>query len=205
MRGRAFILNEVRNFFCRSPILIQRKLSSKRILAKRDQALYERGMKQTLLFCLSSVVWILLTESWASAAVVHFYSNPRVPQPLFHVTLEYKSYIYEADPQVGGHRVPVEEYHHDSAVSSIEIPDSLVNEQALDSQMGLSFDFNFIWNNNKTYCAKLVGIALGVPPQPMNFAGTHYVIYHPSWIDRHDPGLSPDQIYDFVKRYAVPF
>ena len=130
------------------------------------------------------------------AAVLHFYSNPSVPQPLFHVTLEYKNYVYEADTRLGGHRIPLQQVYKLGDIR-IEIPDALVNEAALASQMNLPFDFQFVWNNAKTYCSKLVGIALNMEPQPMSFAGTHYLKYYPEWIHRHDPGLSPDQIYEF--------
>ncbi|MNT03497.1 hypothetical protein D3C72_1380370 [compost metagenome] len=112
------------------------------------------------------------------------------------MTLEYKSFVYEADTRLGGHRIPVHQVYKLGDIR-MEIPDSLVNEQALASQMGLPFDFQFVWNNQKTYCSKLVGIALNIEPQPMSFAGTHYVKYYPEWIHRHDPGLSPDNIYEF--------
>ncbi len=156
-------------------------------------------MKKNLLL----VILSLFISLQSSAAILHFYSNPRVPQPLFHVTLEYKSFIYEADTRDGGRRLSVGQDVHGPADINIEIPDFLVNEEALASQMGLPFDYNFIWNSNKTYCSKLVGIALNIPPQPMSFAGTHYVQYYPKWAERHDPGLSPDQIYDFAIRHVI--
>ncbi|HWU44495.1 MAG TPA: hypothetical protein VN132_13685 [Bdellovibrio sp.] len=145
----------------------------------------------------------ILSALPGNAAVVNFYSNPHVPQPLFHVSLEYKGYQYEADPVKGGIRTLVSQVAERPDIR-IAISDDLVDEAALQSQLGLAFDFNFIWNNNKTYCAKLVGIALHIPPQPMNFAGTHYVLYHPDWINRHDPGLSPDQIYEFAQKHEMP-
>lgn len=144
-----------------------------------------------------SVLWILSLFAISSpAAVLHFYINKAVPQPLFHVTLEYKSFVYEADTRLGGHRIPLHQVYKLGDIR-IEISDTLVNEQALASQMGLPFDFQFVWNNQKTYCSKLVGLALNIAPQPMSFAGTHYVKYYPDWIYRNDPGLSPDNIYEF--------
>lgn len=135
------------------------------------------------------------------AAVLHFYSNPRVPQALFHVTLEYKSYVYEADTRDGGRRLHVSQVKQ-SGHTRMEIPDSLINEQALMGQLGLPFDYEFIWDNDKTYCSKLVGLALNMEPGPMSFAGTHYVKYYPDWIYRNDPGISPDDIYEFGLKHG---
>ncbi|XGC79979.1 hypothetical protein ACES2L_11630 [Bdellovibrio bacteriovorus] len=137
---------------------------------------------------------------WAiniQAAVVHFYSHPQVPQKWFHVALEYKGYLYEADTRAGGRRLPMSEVKKKSD-ESIVISDSLISEAGLQTQMGLPFDYEFIWNNQKTYCSKLVGIALQMKPLPMSFAGTHYIKYYPHWIHRNDPGLSPDQVYEFA-------
>lgn len=153
--------------------------------------------KHFLLIALS-----LFVSLHSFAAVLHFYSNPKVPQPLFHVTLEYKSFIYEADTRVGGRKFPVLHMPLKGDIQ-IEIADELVNEDALDSQMGLPFDYEFIWNNNKTYCSKLVGIALSMQPRPMSFAGTHYVKHYPEWIHRNDPGISPDDIYEFGLNNAL--
>lgn len=156
------------------------------------------GMKKGLFFLILSLFFVLQSNG----AVLHFYSNPRVPQPLFHVTLEYKSYIYEADTRAGGHRMPVSHVPKLGDIR-IEIPDELVNEPALMGQMGRAFDFNFVWDNDKTYCSKLVGIALDMEPTPMSFAGTHYVKYYPKWLERNDPGLSPDQIYEFGRQNEI--
>lgn len=159
------------------------------------------GMKTNLLFGILSILFALQSP----AANLRFYSNPRVPQPIFHVTLEYKSYVYEADTREGGRRLSVAEADkkHGPADMTIEISDELVNEVALAGQMGLPFDYSFTWANQKTYCSKLVGLALNMPPQPMSFAGTHYLKYYPEWASRNDPGLSPDQIYAFAMEHAI--
>lgn len=152
-------------------------------------------MKTTLM------IVFLLASFHSHAAVLHFYSHPQVPQPLFHVTLEYRDFVYEADTRAGGRRLPISQVplkgHY-----QIQIPDSLVDEPALHSQLGMPFDYKFIWGNNKTYCSELVGIALGMEPKPMSFAGTHYLEYYPEWIHRNDPGLSPDDIYEFGLKHG---
>ncbi|UOF01326.1 hypothetical protein [Bdellovibrio reynosensis] len=155
-------------------------------------------MKTTISVILFLLFWALNTQ----AAVVHFYSHPQVPQKWFHVALEYKGYLYEADTRVGGRRLPISQVKKKSD-ETIVISDSLVSEEGLLTQMGLPFDYEFIWNNQKTYCSKLVGIALNMEPTPMTFAGTHYVKYYPHWIHRNDPGLSPDQVYDFAKNVEL--
>lgn len=158
----------------------------------------EEAMKNSLvLFCL-----FVFGSLQSPAAVLHFYSNPQVPQPLFHVTLEYQDFVYEADTREGGRRLHVSQIAKKGDFQ-ILISDSLVNVPALQSQLGLAFDYQFIWGNDKTYCSELVGIALGMEPQPMSFAGTHYLKYYPEWIHRNDPGLSPDQIYEFGLQHGI--
>jgi hypothetical protein len=152
--------------------------------------------------CLFIIAFISFWGLQGHSAVLHFYSNPSVPQPLFHVILEYKSFVYEADTHVGGRRFPAAQLYKAGDIQ-IEIADTLVDEPALQSQMGLPFDFQFVWDKQGTYCSKLVGIALDIPPVPMDFSGTHYVKYYPDWINRHDPGLSPDHIYDFGIQHAI--
>lgn len=150
--------------------------------------------------------FILILISFISvqsqAAILNFFSNPRVPQPIFHVTLEYKGIVYEADTHDGGRGLPLTAQTPKGDIR-VEISDDLINEQELASQMGLPFDYNFVWDNQKTYCSKLVGKALNIQPTPMDFSGTHYVKYYPNWINRHDPGLSPDQIYFFAMDHAL--
>ncbi len=150
-----------------------------------------------------SVLFVIIFAPHAAlAAVLHFYSNPSVPQPIFHVILEYKAFAYEADTRQGGRYLPMRDLKKTGDLQ-IKIADDLVDERALATQIGLPFDFSFIWNNEKTYCSKLVGIALNIPPHPMSFAGTHYLEYYPHWINRNDLGLSPDDIYDFAMKHAL--
>lgn len=128
------------------------------------------------------------------AATLHFYSHPRVEQSLFHVGIEFQGLFYEADTRFGGRAIDAQKMKS-LGDAQIEIPDSLISTPDLKSQMGLAFDYNFVWGDNTTYCSELVGIALGIEPTPMSFVGTHYLKYYPDWVNRNDPGLSPDQIW----------
>lgn len=150
-------------------------------------------LKRKFLIFFAAVVFF--QSGFAAAAVLHFYDNPSVPQPLFHVTLEYKGNMYDADTRGSG-SYPISSAKKISK-HQIYIDDSWVDEVALNDQLGRQFDFNFVWDSEKTYCSKLVGKALGISPKPMNFAGTHYIKYKPDWLTRTDPGLSPDDIYEF--------
>lgn len=68
------------------------------------------------------------------------------------------------------------------------------------SQLGLPYDFNYSWDaSDRTYCSKLVGQYLGLPPHPMQFDA-------PIWrqlpgIEKHagEPGLSPDGVWFALK------
>lgn len=148
------------------------------------------------------MIFLMFFSVRSFAAVLHFYDHPQVPQPLFHVQLEYQGFIYEAEPREGAHRFPISA-HSEAGKIRIEIPDGLVNEAVLKSQLGRAFDYDFIWSSEKTYCSKMLGLALGILPEPMSFAGTHYVEHYPEWIHRSDPGLSPDHIYAFGLKHAI--
>lgn len=154
------------------------------------------------LSCFYYFILALALASHGEAAIVHFYKNPRVPQAFFHVALEFQGGLYEADPHLGGRRLelPLESRPGDVQV---EISDSLVNKQVLENELGKDFDFDFVWDNNKTYCSKLVGKALNMLPQPMDFSGTHYALAKPEWLKRQDLGLSPEQIYEFALKNSV--
>ncbi len=60
--------------------------------------------------------------------------------------------------------------------------------------VGLPYDHKFNWADTHTsYCSKLVGQILGIPPRPMIFEG-------PAWAGQIDlpegaPGLSPDGLF----------
>jgi hypothetical protein len=146
-------------------------------------------------------LFLLLFSHSSFAAILHFYDNPNVPQPLFHVTIEYKGYIYDADTR-GSEKYPA---YAPKKISKYQIfiEDDFVNEDMLEDQLGRKFDFNFEWHSEKTYCSKLVGLALGIRPIPMSFAGTHYIRFKPHWIERNDPGLSPDDIFEFGMKYGI--
>ncbi|MEN0059975.1 MAG: hypothetical protein AAGB31_14135 [Bdellovibrio sp.] len=138
----------------------------------------------------------------SSAAILHFYNNPRVEQAFFHVTIEFQGFIYDADTFLGAIKYPVAEAKKVSFVN-IEIADELVNKEILEAQLGKAFDYTFTWDNDKTYCSKMVGMALGMQPQPMSFEGTHYLRYYPHWASRTDPGISLDQIHEFGMQHQV--
>lgn len=149
-----------------------------------------------------SFISVLLFALQSLGAVLHFYDHPQVKQPLYHVQLEYQGFIYEAEPYNGAHKFPVSKLK-DKAKIRIEIPDDLINKAALQDQLGRKFDYEFVWTSEKTYCSKMLGLALGIQPVPMSFAGTHYLDYYPDWIHRNDPGLSPDHIYEFGMKNAL--
>lgn len=159
-------------------------------------------MKQIRLFSQIAFCFLVLLSTSAQAAIVHFYSYPEVTSAIFHVNIEYRGYIYDADTRIGGTRIQKNNYYKHSDLQ-VHIPDSLINEAALDSQLGLPFDFKFVWNSPRTYCSKMVGLALNMEPQPMSFEGTHYLKYYPDWIDRNDPGLSPEQVLEFSEKHAT--
>ena len=148
-----------------------------------------------LLICVS------FAPVFAWSAILHFYNHPRLPQAIYHVGIEYQGHFYEADTREGGRKILVtamKELGH----SQIEIPDILVDEELLHSQLGWPFDYEFRWDNQKTYCSELVGIALNIPTSPVNFANTHYLRFYPDWIHRRDPGISPDAIWLFGLKHG---
>lgn len=116
--------------------------------------------------------------------------------------IETKGTYYEADAPKGAIKKPVSQMKKQGD-AQIFIPDSLLDREILESQIGQEFDFDFIWNDDKAYCSEFVGLALQITPYPMDFRGTHYLKYYPDWIYRNDPGLSPDQIWLWGLRHGT--
>lgn len=63
--------------------------------------------------------------------------------------------------------------------------------------LGKPYDDEFSWDNDKFYCSEILGILLGIPPEPMTFQSEY-------WRNRYKhlegkPGLSPDDIYRYLQ------
>ena len=145
---------------------------------------------------IATIIILILHPVFATAAILHFYNHPRLPQAIYHVGIEYQGSFFEADTREGGRKIPLSAMK-EAGHSQIEIPDTLVDKELLHSQLGWPFDYEFRWDNQKTYCSELVGIALNLPTSPVDFANTHYLRFYPDWIHRRDPGISPDAIWLF--------
>jgi hypothetical protein len=66
----------------------------------------------------------------------------------------------------------------------------------VESWIGLKYDHQFRWSDEKFYCSELVGKLLGLLPRPMDFSA-------PVWrgrIPSTDLGISPQGVYNDLKK-----
>jgi hypothetical protein len=68
----------------------------------------------------------------------------------------------------------------------------------VESWIGLKYDHQFLWSDEKFYCSELVGKLLGLLPRPMDFSA-------PVWrgrIPSTDVGISPQGVYDDISKLS---
>lgn len=70
------------------------------------------------------------------------------------------------------------------------------------SHLGKSFDTSYSWGpTNTTYCSKLVGQILSIPPQPTSFSAD---VWQSAGALGDGWGLSPDDIYIYLMNGRTP-
>lgn len=73
----------------------------------------------------------------------------------------------------------------------------------LKAWVGLPYDRDFHWSDEKFYCSELVAKMLGVSPEPMHFDPK---LWPPSFQELEGlPGVSPSKIYRFLKSGGFSF
>lgn len=83
----------------------------------------------------------------------------------------------------------------------LEIPVD-IQKQDVQKFLGKPFDFDYDWSDEALYCSELLGKLLNIPPQPMHF--NHVVWPKWYWSKEGQPGLSPDEIYRYLKnKYSL--
>lgn len=116
-----------------------------------------------------------------------------------HIAISFKGRWLHANPVRGVELITEQEL---SSLGSIERIIHLTDKADLDEitvnkYLGRPYDPDFLWSDEKIYCAELVAKLLDLPPQPMNFNS-------PVWGEKFkhrtsDLGLSPDDIYKSLK------
>jgi hypothetical protein len=119
-----------------------------------------------------------------------------------HVAIRYEGQWFHASPRKGAElTTDIKVFGPDRTLLS----EILVDDDAPDltgaqiaEVIGLPYDFKFRWEDEYgTYCSKLVGKLLQVPPTPMTFDGSYWNgIKNLPW---GEPGISPDGLYKVLK------
>ncbi len=69
--------------------------------------------------------------------------------------------------------------------------------------LGQPYDRSYRWDSqDSTYCSKLIGQILGIPPGQMEFSSGHW--RDQKGLPRGSLGLSPDDIYRFLTKAQLP-
>lgn len=116
-----------------------------------------------------------------------------------HVAIEYQGLWLHSYPHRPVEALPLARIGTPAVILVSDRDPSLTSAQVLPF-LHLPYDLYFNWEDtNSTYCSKLIGKLLSLPPEPMTFV-TEY------WKGREnlpegEPGLSPDDVYrDLILR-----
>lgn len=162
----------------------------------------------------SSLVIALLALGGASSSLavqVAFFEAPTALEPegrFNHVALSYRGKWIHAHP-IWGVQI------FDSLVAVGRVTEIWENQGLREPsakwvrrELSKHYDPHFHWESRTgTYCSKLVGTFLKIPPTPMGFTSEFWQSPHrPTWA-RHvvrpgDPGLSPDEIAQWIRVQA---
>lgn len=83
-------------------------------------------------------------------------------------------------------------------VFEIPLKDVHLSPKSLQKYLGLSYDAEFSWSDEKIYCAELVAKLLGLAPSPMHFDLKYWDKYYLKYEGL--PGSSPKKIYEKLRR-----
>lgn len=117
-----------------------------------------------------------------------------------HVGIKYENLWLHSAPRNGTELVSEFKVFENEAITEILVdenePDLTPMEVA--SVIGRPYDFKFRWEDTYgTYCSKLVGKLLLVPPSPMRFDGSYWKGIPKLPVGA--PGISPDGLYKVLK------
>ncbi len=120
--------------------------------------------------------------------------------PYAHLAIRYRGKWLHAHPVRGVELIDSKAL---SAVGDLKkvltanLPD--VSQETVSSYLGLSYDSEFSWSNEKIYCAELVAKILRIPPSPMHFDPLLWPESYLKYEGR--PGSSPQKIYDYILKH----
>jgi len=121
-----------------------------------------------------------------------------------HVAISYQGGWLHSHPCRGVEVISEDALEKMGSIKAIiTIPDlNPLDETQVEKFLGKPYDHNFLWGDDKIYCAELfaktVGKLLNIHPQPMTFASEFWP--RRFWNFRGELGISPDDIFLALKQ-----
>ncbi len=121
----------------------------------------------------------------------------------YHVAISFKGKWLQAHPYRGVEMVTMDKIREIGEITEwIEISDlEDLEDKKVEKFLGKPFDHSFLWDDEKIYCAELVGKLLDLKPTPMTFDPAHW----PKEYQKFNglPGMSPDDIFEALRQQKL--
>lgn len=158
-------------------------------------------------FMLRGALFIFLLFSAGSIASVRVAFFEKYDSKGNLIQLEKNGRFFHVAIEVAGHWLHTDSYRGVELV--VEVPSTygervvvLENRSleapsfaAIESYLGIAYDKDYLWDNNRLYCSELVSKLLDLEPRPMRFDGSYWKGRDPSDLPNGKLGSSPDLIY----------
>lgn len=150
----------------------------------------------------------LMSATSFATVIVAFYNFPPNTIPyekggrFMHSALFYEGRWIDAYPYYGVRVAPHPPYPVPS-VLLISPNDLKIDWQRITERSHQRFDLIAPWNSRTlTYCSKLIGELLNIPPEPMDFSSAYWNTWRANGINlpQGQPGLSPDDVFIKLRR-----
>ncbi|MES3036963.1 MAG: YiiX/YebB-like N1pC/P60 family cysteine hydrolase [Bdellovibrionota bacterium] len=116
----------------------------------------------------------------------------------YHMAISFQGKWLQAHPYQGVVLVDIDELEKMGTVTEIvRVNSPELTLEDIKPYLGLRYDQNFSWDDDKMYCSELVAKLLNIQPIPMVFAPG---LWPPQYQQYNGlPGISPDKIYLLLK------
>ena len=134
---------------------------------------------------------LFLELRWPDGRVVELEPGGRFG----HLAISYQGQWLHAYPTNGVEVVTMAKLRRlGRVIGAIDVDREPLTEEEVAPFLGRAFDFQYDWDNEKTYCAELIAKLLGLEPKTMTFQGSRW----PRQFRRRNRGrlgLSPDDVF----------
>ncbi|NCN27620.1 hypothetical protein GW915_08610 [bacterium] len=114
----------------------------------------------------------------------------------FHVAVKVGEFWLHTDSFYGVSLVETVPKSYGRPLLRLYSPDKrVVHFSDVERLLGVPYDRDYLWDNEKLYCSELVSKLLGLKPRPMSFNGNHWKDHDQSRLPNGELGSSPDFIF----------